>query len=124
MTSKVRNAASDAFRYFIKSSENFLDFLVCKYSFSKAAPGFAPPECWIEYKKDNVVLNVIYEYGDYPWIRLSLNGKDDSLDNFMKKNWHEQPIHRRKGPSDPNERVDFALKSYSGVLQQHINELL
>lgn len=112
-----------AFKPFIESCEKFLGFLVKKYSFSKSDPRIMPPECWIEYRKNDIDLDIIYEYGDYPWIRITINGKDNSLDNIIKKNWPKQAINRKKGPSDPCMRIDFALEKYSSVLQEHISEL-
>ena len=124
MTDQMSESMFNVFSPFIKSCEVLLDFLVHKYSFSKLEPRIVPPECWIEYRKGDVVLDVIYEYGDFPWIRVTVKGKDNSLDNLIKKSWHEQPINRRKGPSEPDARVDFALKKYSDVLKQHILELV
>jgi hypothetical protein len=112
-----------AFIPFIESCEMFLGFLVKKHFFSKSEPRIMPPECWIEYRKSDIELDVIYEYGDYPWIRITINGKDNSLDNIIKKKWPNKAINRKKGPSDPDKRIVFALEKYSHVLQEHISEL-
>lgn len=114
---------NNAFTTFIESCENWLGFLVEQYSFSKSEPRIIPPECWIQYRNNDIELCIIYEYGDYPWIRVSVNGKDNSLDNIIKKKWPEQKLNRRKGPSDVVEKIDFVLKSYSIVLQKHVFEL-
>jgi len=124
MTNNINGSVSDVFSYFIKSCDVYFEFLIREYNFSKAAPGISPPECWIEYRKGTVTLYVIYEYGDFPWIRVTVKGKDNSLDNIMKKNWNEQPIKRKKGPLEPNARVDFALTSYSDTLRRHVVELI
>jgi len=124
MTDEMCGHKFNAFSFFIKSCEFFLDFLVHEYSFSKSEPEIVPPECWIEYRKGDVVLDVIYEYSDFPWIRVTVKGEGNSLDAIIKKSWHGQPINRRKGPSEPDARVDFALEKYSDILKQHITELM
>jgi len=115
---------SIAFTPFIESCEMLLAFLVEKHSFIKSEPKIMPPECWIDYRNGNMELDVIYEYGDYPWIRITINGKDNSLDNIIKKKWPKQVINRKKGPSEPEKRIAFALEKYSNVLQEHISELI
>jgi len=124
MTASYDNKIT-VFKPFTESCERFLGFLVRKYFFSKSEPRIMPPECWIEYRKSDIgiELDVIYEYGDYPWIRITINGKDNSLDSIIKKKWPNQAINRKKGPSDPCMRIDFALEKYSNVLQKHISEL-
>ena len=114
---------NDAFKYFINSCIKFLDFLVQDYSFLKTKPKFTPPECSIEYRKDNIIFDVLYEYGDFPWIRVTINGKDDSLDRIVKKNWPVYTIKRKKNIKDPNEKIDTVLQQYSNVLLEYITSI-
>ncbi len=86
----------NVFSYFIKSCDECLGFLVQKYSYNMNEPDIMPPECLIEYRKEGIILNVIYEYGDFPWIRVTINGKDNSLDNIIKKKYPEYWINRKK----------------------------
>lgn len=119
----IHSKISNVYSIFMTSCEIFLDFLVRDHSFIKSEPETMHMECWIVYRKDNIALYVIYEYGDFPWIRTTISGKDNSLDNIIRKNWPKQSINRKKGPSDPDKRIDFALEKYSKVLQEHISEL-
>mgnify|MGYP007126060852 CR=1 FL=1 len=108
------------FSHFINSCNLFLDFLVQKHSFSKSQPRITPPECSIDFHKGSVIFSVIYEYGDFPWIRITSNGKDYSLDNIIKKKLPQYIIDRKKPSLSANEKVDFVLKKYSKVLQEHL----
>lgn len=78
----------------------------------------------MDYQKGDVIFSVNYEYGDFPWIRITNNGKDFSLDNLLKKRWPKCVIDRKRTPSGINEKVNFVLKKYSDALQEHIEELL
>jgi hypothetical protein len=114
----------DPFSYFIDSCSNLLDFLCFEYSFLKNEPKVMPPECSIEYLRGNSAIDVIYEYGDFPWIRVSIQGKENSLDNIIKKNWPIFAINRKKGPKDPDERVDYIISRYARVLKDHTLEII
>lgn len=114
----------NVFSHFIDSCNFYLDFLVQKYSFSKNQPKVTPPECSIDYQKGDVIFSVIYEYDDFPWIRVSNNSKESSLDTLLKKRWPKYVIDRKNASKDVNEKVDYVLKKYSDALQEHIEELL
>jgi len=114
----------DPFSVFIDSCSRLLDFLCLEYAFLKNEPNYMPPECSIEYRKGNCTIDVIYEYGDFPWIRVSIHGKENSLDNIIKKNWPSFTIDRKKGPKDPEERVNYIIEQYSKVLKDHALEII
>lgn len=124
MTDHKTDSIPEIFNYFLESCDKYLNYLVLHYAFNNSEPKLHPPECLIAYSKNNILLEVIYEYDDYPWIRLTISGKQNSLDNVIKEKFGGKPMNRRKGPSDPEKKIDFALKYYSEGLQQHIVDLL
>lgn len=114
---------NNPFSCFIDFCQNMLGFLVSEYSFKRNEPRIVPPECSIEYRKDNYIIDVIYEYGDFPWIRITIDGKENSLDNIIKKNWPEFIINRKKGPKEPEKRINTAIEQYSKALKKHVLEI-
>ena len=115
---------NDAFCYFINSCSKFLDFLVQEHSFCKNQPKLKPPECCIEYRTHDFIVDVIYEYDDFPWMRLTINGKDISLDKVIKDNWPDYAINRKKGPTETEAKMDFVLGKYSKVIKDHLSEIM
>ena len=112
------------YSYFINSCEKYLRFLVDDFSYEKSEPEYNIPECSIRYKNKDVIIDVIYEYSDYPWIKIVNKGKQYSLDKLMKKHVPAFRIVRNNNSLNVDEKVEYILNTYADALKQVLEKKL
>ncbi len=110
---------NQAFQFFLASCDSSLDFLITEHAFHKLDPDIYPPECSIRYKLGKLTIEVVYEYDDFPWIRISSTDGEFSLDSLIKRHCPRFRINRKRRLGT-DQKVSAALDKYSSALKEEL----